>query len=229
MGIANDFFVDPAISGSTDWVVTFPMRKHGIYNGGTLTSDLDGPAGPILPCVPTTLTFGDTTIDLWPGDGGVACDNFGYVANFEDDVVVAARYWDQEEQEVIPDPDEPIVSPPIQDQPEAFLLPREVNVVTFARANESPDSVLGSPAARVFNLQSGWIVGWASVMHDSRYNYSTNPSIEALVDPTAAVAVVPALQGVPTMGFAALEGEMGPASVGETVQYILTLDRPAAN
>jgi hypothetical protein len=31
--IANDFFIDPTYEGATDWVVTFPMRKHGIYNG----------------------------------------------------------------------------------------------------------------------------------------------------------------------------------------------------
>lgn len=229
-GIANDFFVDPAISGSTDWTITFPMRKHGIYNGARLTDDLDG-VGPLLACVPDTVQLSpDTIVDLWPGDGlGNACTNAGYQDQLEDDVIVAVRYWDQEEQEVIPDPDDPIVSPPFQEQPEAFVLPRETNVITFAREGESPDSVLGSPNAVVFNLNSGWIVGWVAATMDARYDYSTNANIEALVDPTAAVALVPTagagVAGVPTLGFAALEGLFGPASVGETVQYILSLDR----
>jgi hypothetical protein len=33
VGIVNDFFIDPVYEGATDWVITFPMRKHGIYNG----------------------------------------------------------------------------------------------------------------------------------------------------------------------------------------------------
>ena len=234
VGIANDFFVDPAISGSTDWVVTFPMRKHGIYNGATLVDDLDG-TGTATACVPGTLALSaDTTVDLWTATaavGGALCNNAGYVDNLEDDVIVAVRYWDNEEAEVIPDPDDPIVSPPFQDNPEAFVLPREVNVITFARENESPDSVLGSPAARVFNVRTGWIVGWAQAVMDPRYNYGTNPNIDALVDPNFGLPVPPAnpvaidLFGVPTLGFAALEGLFGPASVGETVQYILSLDR----
>jgi hypothetical protein len=30
--LANAYFVDPAFDGATDWVITLPMKKHGIFN-----------------------------------------------------------------------------------------------------------------------------------------------------------------------------------------------------
>lgn len=37
-GVHNDYVVDADSDARTDWVVTFPMRKHGIYTGLTLSS-----------------------------------------------------------------------------------------------------------------------------------------------------------------------------------------------
>ena len=143
-------------------------------------------------------------------------------------------YYDQEETPFTPDPGDPVVSPPIQGTGDEFVLHRETNVITFgSKASDiTPDSVLGSPNATELGLEAGWIVGWVQATMDSRYNYGTNGDIDALADPnfnddpTAPGNPVSIdLSGVPTLGFPALEGEMGPASVGETVQYILSLDR----
>lgn len=37
-GLHNDYVVDSASDARTDWVITFPMRKHGIYPALTLSS-----------------------------------------------------------------------------------------------------------------------------------------------------------------------------------------------
>ncbi|MEW8147927.1 MAG: hypothetical protein AB2788_19480, partial [Candidatus Thiodiazotropha endolucinida] len=39
--VSGPYFIDENVFGETDIVLTFPMRKHGIYNGGTLTNQLD--------------------------------------------------------------------------------------------------------------------------------------------------------------------------------------------
>ncbi|MCU7857756.1 MAG: hypothetical protein KZQ79_19020, partial [Candidatus Thiodiazotropha sp. (ex Lucinoma borealis)] len=39
--VSAPYFVESGINGETDIVLTFPMRKHGIYNGGSLTNQLD--------------------------------------------------------------------------------------------------------------------------------------------------------------------------------------------
>ena len=245
-GLANDFFVDPLISGSTDWVVTFPLRKHGVWNGATLSSQLDPLLAACFPGIVTvTSGFDSAVVDRWPATapgGTTACDNFGYVDNQVDDVVVAFRYWDREEQEDIPDPGAPIVSPPVQEAPNVVILDREVNVITVAREGDSPDSVLGTPAGNVKTLtvKTGWIEGWAQItMGDPSvnvvYNYNeVDNDIANLVNPEGQnvdpAAPAPSIGlprdffGVPSMGFSAMEGEIGPASVGETVNHIRALD-----
>ncbi|MEW8136906.1 MAG: hypothetical protein AB2761_07550, partial [Candidatus Thiodiazotropha endolucinida] len=39
--VSGPYFIDENVFGETDIVLIFPMRKHGIYNGGTLTNQLD--------------------------------------------------------------------------------------------------------------------------------------------------------------------------------------------
>lgn len=41
-GFSNDFLVDSTANVGTDWVVTFPMRKHGIYSTVTYNPNTDG-------------------------------------------------------------------------------------------------------------------------------------------------------------------------------------------
>ncbi|MET0043220.1 MAG: hypothetical protein ABW100_06835 [Candidatus Thiodiazotropha sp. 6PLUC3] len=39
--LSSPYFVESNLSGQTDIVFTFPMRKHSIFNGGTLTNQAD--------------------------------------------------------------------------------------------------------------------------------------------------------------------------------------------
>jgi hypothetical protein len=68
------------------------------------------------------------------------------------------------------------------------------------------------------------------------YNYASNASIESLVDPldaagndttggTDVMNATYSFSGVPNIGFAALEGEIGPGSVGETIDFVRFTDR----
>lgn len=74
--IQNDFFTDPTFNGATDWIVTFPMRKHGIFNnyryGGFTYKVPATSTSPETPAVPR-FTANDPasskdvkyTFDLW--------------------------------------------------------------------------------------------------------------------------------------------------------------------
>jgi hypothetical protein len=217
-GIANQYFVDPIINGSTDWVVTFPMRKHGIWNGARLTTDLDG----------NGVDCGRVAATRWPSCA--AGESAGYNPT-ADDVLVSLRYWDAEESEITPDPSEPIVSPPIQAQPDETRLTREVNVLSFSRNGDDTESVLGTPEENVLtvNIES-FTGGWAEVVMDSQYNYATNTAMDCLVD---AVACAPGssttpLRGVPTLSFSAMDGYVVEEGIvaGETVNAIRYVDRP---
>jgi hypothetical protein len=58
VGVTNDYLIDPAFSQATDWIITLPMRKHGIYPNVTYAS----------PATATTPTNADVLIS--PNQGG---------------------------------------------------------------------------------------------------------------------------------------------------------------
>ncbi|MBT3014578.1 MAG: hypothetical protein N0E58_17695 [Candidatus Thiodiazotropha endolucinida] len=238
--VSAPYFVEAGINGETDIVMTFPLRKHGIYNSGTLTNDLDGAAGPLVACVGTlndgvddgatvALPTLGTPANDYPNDGaGAICENAGYAANAEPDVEVGLTYYDYEEQTatVVPGADD--FSPVPIDAPTIVALEREVNVVSVNRAAGGNQSVLGTPAANVFNwnLDSGFEAGWVTISAAAEYDYETNPSIIALTEPVGGIGAAAGVwTGVPVIGFSAMAGDVGPAQLGETVDLIRSVNR----
>lgn len=65
VSVQNDYFTHPLFDGQTDWVLTFPMRKHGIFNGyryGGFTGKI--PATGTTPEIAPVLRFSPLTPGL---------------------------------------------------------------------------------------------------------------------------------------------------------------------
>jgi hypothetical protein len=235
--VSAPYFVEAGINGETDIVMTFPMRKHGIYNSGTLTPQLDATAAA---CAGTLnngtddgatvalTTLGTTAYD-YPETAvgsGVHCTNAGYAANASPDVEVGLTYYDYEEQTATVVAGTPAFSPVPIDAPDIVALEREVNVVSVNRAAGGNQSVLGTPAANVFdwNLDAGFEAGWVTISAAAQYNYNTNPSIIAMTEIVGGIGGG-SWTGVPVVGFSAMAGDVGPAQLGETVDLIRSVNR----
>jgi hypothetical protein len=236
--ISAPYFVESGINGETDIVVTFPMRKHGIYNSGTLSNQLDTTvaacAGDLTDAIsdgaavtiPSVLTTGQD----YPNDGaGAYCDNAGYASNASPDVEVSLAYYDYEEGEATVTAAEGGFSPVPIDAPTVIALEREVNVVSVNRAAGGNVSVLGTPDANVFDwtLDAGFEAGWVTITMDSGYDYNTNTSIDAMTEYDSGIndAGAGVWTGVPVIGFSAMAGDVGPAQLGETVDLIRSVNR----
>lgn len=235
--VSAPYFVESNINGETDIVMTFPMRKHGIYNSGTLTNQLDTDeaacdgtlndavsAGAAV-AIPTLGTTGND----YPVLAGAYCDNAGYAANAEPDVEVELVYYDYEEQEATVVAGEDDFSPVPIEAADIVALEREVNVISVNRSTGGNLSVLGTPAANVFDwtLDPGFEAGWVTISASSEYNYETNASIIAMTEVVGGLTVAGTAEytGVPVIGFSAMAGDVGPAQLGETVDLIRSVNR----
>lgn len=216
--VINDYFIDPNFNGATDWVVTFPMRKHGLYNG-QYTEDCDGTGD-----AGGTATFSSMT------EGTNTCFKSSSSAASPRDVIISAQPYDREEQR--PAPGGFGVSPVIGTP--SSVLPREVNIVTFA---SQAASVLGSADAITVDTGANFVTGWLNLTFDSIYDTAgANVTSDATVSFVAADAdgtgqasgteAVASFDGVPAIGFAAIRGDSGIAGVnfGETIPHHTMVD-----
>ncbi|MES9910744.1 MAG: hypothetical protein ABW150_19880 [Candidatus Thiodiazotropha sp.] len=245
--VSAPYFVKRGVNGETDIVLTFPMRKHGIYNSHTLINDQDD-TGPLEACSGTlndgindgetiTLESLGTQFNDHPHDGtGIFCRNAGYLINATPDTEIRLFYYDYEERAAALDadaisdsltagwPEPPIISP-LQ---LIVSLQRVVNVVSVNRAIGGNQSVLGTPAVNVFNwnLDPGFEAGWVIVSAAAQYDYETNPSIIALTENIGGIDSTPgSWTGVPVIGFSAMAADLGPSQLGEVVELYRSVNR----
>jgi hypothetical protein len=240
--VSAPYFVKSEVNGETDIVLTYPMRKHGIWNSHTLTNDLDG-TGPLPACVGTLndgIDDGETVtlenlgaqVNDYPHDtDGALCSNAGYVKNTTPDVEVALFSYDYEEMaaeirltDVGGWPEPPILDP----WDEKISLQRAVNVVTINRAPGGNLSVLGTPAANVFNwsLDPGFEAGWVTFSAAAQYDYETNPGIIAMTEIIGGIGSNAGVwTGVPVIGFSAMAADLGPYQLGEVVELYRNVNR----
>ncbi|MCU7886486.1 MAG: hypothetical protein KZQ82_20040, partial [Candidatus Thiodiazotropha sp. (ex Lucinoma annulata)] len=239
--VSAPYFIESGINGETDIVMTFPMRKHGIWNSGVVTNDMDN-RGPLEACVGAlndgindgdivTLEALGAQVNDYPSDGaGALCTNAGYVAKVSEDIQVLFSYYSYEEQAAEFRSAEPpdIGVTPLGPWYEVFL-DRAASVVSVNRAAGGSQSVLGTPAANVFdlNLDAGFEAGWVTIITaDTLYDYEVNPSIVALTEINGGIgAAFGVWTGVPVIGFSAMAADVGPAQLGETVELIRKVSR----
>lgn len=138
--LSNDFFIDDTYDGVTDWVITFPMRKHGVYNG-EFTDDCSGD---------DATTAGVVQLTTAATEGTDTC-----FLNQTNHVVYTTMAYDREEFfPTSPDVFEP--SPVIEDTVTLGVLQREVNVLQLGT-----QGVLGSAnAAALSGLTNVGSAGW---------------------------------------------------------------------
>ncbi|MES9826376.1 MAG: hypothetical protein ABW127_18295 [Candidatus Thiodiazotropha endolucinida] len=239
--VSAPYFVKSGVNGETDIVLTFPMRKHGIYNSNYPSNDRDR-GGPLEACVGTlndgindggtvTLVSLGVQVNDYPyDDTGALCTNAGYVRySAVPDVKTGLLYYDYEEAAAVYPlpyfPDFPLLPP---DREDFFVLERAVNVVSVNRAIGGNQSVLGTPTANVldWNLDNVFEAGWVTISAAAQYDYETNPSIIAMTEIIGGIdADYGVWTGVPVIGFSAMAADLGPSQLGEVVELYRSVNR----
>ncbi|MET0007481.1 MAG: hypothetical protein ABW109_06410 [Candidatus Thiodiazotropha sp. 6PLUC4] len=234
--IAAPYFTEAGINGGTEIVATFPMRKHGIYNGTVLTDQIDRE---VVACdgdiddgiddgAAVTIPNTGITAQDYPVIAGVYCENGGLVESAPD-VEVSLYYYDYDERAASLTLEETWdwILPPV-DYLDAYTLERAVNVVKTHRSDGTSASVLGTPVANIFywQLDEGFEAGWVQI-DMSRYDYNNDVRI---INLTEAVGGINGdgfgyWTGVPVIGFAVMAADVGPAQIGETVDLIRFVNR----
>jgi len=194
--LANQYFVDGQTS--TDWVVSTPMRKHGIYNGYTYTADLK----------PYTKVSTDIAADT----------GFHWALDRKKDIEAKFTYYDREEAVTTPTAGD--FSPPIQSNTPNTPFKSEVNILALTSGGANK-SVLGSANAQTLTLASGFLTGWGK-FDFSAYNLNTTRYTTAWV--TAPVGGM-GTKGAPVAGFAAARGSVNGQNLGEAFPMVTTVTR----
>ncbi|MEW8092175.1 MAG: hypothetical protein AB2784_21390 [Candidatus Thiodiazotropha endolucinida] len=240
--VSAPYFVKRGVNGETDIVLTFPMRKHGIWNSSTMTNDLDG-VDPQIACVGslndsindgetvTLESLGAQVIDYPHNGAGALCTNTGYLTNATPDIEVGFFYYDYAEKNhefVINMPSD--IGPPVYLSPwyETVALQRIVNVVSVNRSIGGNLSVFDTPPANVFNwnLEPGFEAGWVTILAATQYDFETNPSIIAMSEYIGGIGGAPGnWTGVPIIGFSAMAADLGPSQLGEVVELYRSVNR----
>ncbi|MET0051267.1 MAG: hypothetical protein ABW095_09350 [Candidatus Thiodiazotropha sp.] len=237
------YFVESNINGMTDIVMTYPMRKYGIYNSSTLTNQRD----PAAPACTGSLNDGvddgqavylasvDATVQDYPHDTeGAACLNAGFPISswghddgqiFDPRMQVTA--YDYENSEFRFTEGSTILVPgyayPYLEFGHNMALLQGVNVINVKALESGYLQLFGTPHENYpaflelpYNLHAGWL----NVVFDSRYDYQSNSEVSALTEPVGGLgsSVTNSWRGVPVIGFAAMYSEISANSVGETIE-----------
>ena len=246
--ISTPYFVESNLNGATDVVMTFPMRKHSIFNSGTLTNQADPErqacAGSLNDGIDdgqaVFLSSLNAVVQDYPHNAnGSLCENSGFEVSFDSwgDVIGDTRmkvfYYDYEEATgVMVIREELIYSPmPVDAVIKAFQLMQErsVNVNQVVPANEESSSLFGTSSVNgvPLNLDAGFASGWMTFDFYSIYNYETSQGMGVLTEPAGGLGsdVNNSWSGVPVIGFTAISSEIQSNSVGETVEFIRSVNR----
>lgn len=186
-GITNDYILDDAFDGSTDWVITFPTKRQYVATGVSAVTKKANPAD-----LPFYIAW----------NGNESCDPISY------------KFWDREEQDYTPDPDEPMFSPAPEYEYDDYEICYEANVVTFTQDLDAADSALfgDDPSVSEARIQLKlkpytFEHGWAEISFLQ----------SDLIDPAGygrnfhrlPAATGDTLLGLPAVGFAVVEFENG--------------------
>jgi hypothetical protein len=242
--ISTPYFYERNINGKTALVLTFPMRRYGIYNGGRLTNQLNQNQASCEGTLNDGIDDGQTvhltsvsaTVHDFPHDDmGEYCNNAGFIEigeySYDDyysyDISLAIEQFDYEadhEQIVFNDYGG---LPPMNELPySAVVLRRAVNNNNFCRfVSNINDSLFGTPGLSNFiELISGIYeeAGWLKLQFLSNdeytYDLELNASIGDLTEANGGLAVENSWKGVPVIGFAAMYSELQSGHLGETIE-----------
>jgi len=191
--VANQYFVGGG--ASTDWVISTPMRKHGVYNNYQYTADAN---------FNTSSTSKDIKVN-----GGTN----PYWKYVKGDISANFIYYNSEEGTVNAAPAD--FSPPLQSNTPAVPFNNEVNILALTSGGANP-SVLGSANAQTLTMQAGFTSGWGTFdfsaldLGAARYTGAW----------TTHTAGTKSTKGAPVHGFASARGKVNGQNLGETFPMI---------
>ncbi|MES9977593.1 MAG: hypothetical protein ABW107_02475, partial [Candidatus Thiodiazotropha sp. 6PLUC5] len=234
--VSAPYFIEESANGVTDVVLTFPMRKHGIYNGGELTNQLNQSEAACAGSLDDGVNDGaevnlaslNALVQDYPHDGsGNLCENAGYDLSARD-LLTHLQFYDYEEGVGLLGGvwDDIGVPLPVED----MILERSVNVNTILSEDGGTSELFGSPNDNDYALLlfSGFKAGWLKFIFSSnRYSYILNDTIISLTEPVGGlgVGIANGWSGVPVIGFAAMSAVVGTGRPGETIELIRKSDR----
>ncbi|MET0053919.1 MAG: hypothetical protein ABW108_03835, partial [Candidatus Thiodiazotropha sp. 6PLUC10] len=237
--ISAPYFVDERVNGMTDIVLTFPMRKHGIYKGRSLTNQMISgePA-----CVGTLddgvddgreVTLLGVLVQDYPHDGmGRLCTSAGFditvAENNVSNIISTIEYYDYNSSaRTMWDFRIPYGIVPID--AEWYDFERSVNVKGIIHRYSHPFLGAGnvSNQGTAFIVDDGYPAGWLTVTFFDRYNYETNPDISLLTESIGGLGsgVNQSWIGIPVIGFSAMASDVQSNQVGEVVELIRSVER----
>lgn len=236
--ISAPYFVDESVNGMTDIALTFPMKKHGIYNGRSLTNQLYSG----VPACEGTLDDGvddgrevtllGVLVQDYPHDGmGNLCSSAGFdmtvTENFVSNIISTIAYYDYKSRaRSMWDVSADFGAIPMTAK--WFDFERSVNV---KGVNRYSDPFLGarnvSNQGTAFILDNGFPAGWLTVTFFDSYNYETNSDISLLTESIGGLGpdVNQTWIGVPVIGFSAMASDVQSNQVGEVVELIRSVER----
>jgi|GEM_PF-1521831 len=220
--VMNSYFIKPEFDGATEAVLTFPMKKHGIFNGkwhhGLL--QFDDNTGEYVcsdtdPNNPPSNAVGAATVGTGTTEGENVC-----FQGRDKDVEVTVQVWDFEEQTIKQEDPGFTVSPVIEPQTKKTVLSREVNVVTFA---DTGSSILGASERTNINPGVDFTAGWFQIDFANKCLQETDLADGTVGSNFLAAAPTQATCGVPVIGFTAVQGRdfniQAGTFFGETIEH----------
>ncbi|MEW8286770.1 MAG: hypothetical protein AB2697_12335 [Candidatus Thiodiazotropha endolucinida] len=247
--VSAPYFIEEGVNGETNVVLTFPMRKHGIYNGGMLTNQLDPNEAACVGELDDGVDDGrevnlvslGAVVQDYPHNGaGEICANVGFELNLnsEGDVSSSFIYFNYEVVTAVMCFAGCDFSPaPVGTLIWHYVMNRSVNVNRIIPDTGNTTPLFGTPSANAFvlTLDRGFVSGWMTFVINSNpflynsmeYNYENNPSMQAMTEPVGGLgtSVNNSWTGVPVIGFSAMAADVGPAQLGETVELIRETNR----
>ncbi|MET0021501.1 MAG: hypothetical protein ABW105_15955 [Candidatus Thiodiazotropha sp. 6PLUC1] len=234
--LSAPYFVDKSVNGLTDIVLTFPMRKHGIYNGGSLTNNLNTNITACVGSLDDGVDDGgevmidslNTMVDDYPHDGaGGLCSNAGFETDYRAEPVSRILYYDYEDGESgMWDTSQDFGIQPVTAGEYRFR-----GSVNVRGVNQSSSSLFGPPFGSGYDnlwlMEYGAEAGWLSINFLDYYNYERNPPIRLLTEVSGGLGatVENTWTGFPVIGFSAMVSELNSNQLGEVVELIRRIDR----
>jgi len=202
--LTNDYIIDSAVNGLTDWVVTMPTKSQH-WNG----LDYDAPFS-------NTLTDAVTGAEVALTDECQPVGMTGY--DREEDVQDAPPAPD-------PNSDAPPFSPSVRPDPEDpisvadWALCAETNIVHFGGSSATNSS---SNLANASAYVAGWASGWAMLHLTEAGLFNTVDNDRSLAGDVAGIEGN--LTGLPATGFAVVEYTNGALGSGTMANYQMSWD-----
>jgi hypothetical protein len=238
------YFVEDNLSGQTEIVLTFPMRKHAIFNSGTLTNQADTDQSACVGNLNDGVddgqaveipTLGITVQDYPHYEDGSYCTNTGFEYGYDyydevfHDIETEVVNYDYESNFTIMQFHEEEsygVTPINAPNPYTIYLARTVNVNRVHHATSTAGELFGTTEANIhhLHLDTGFQSGHMTFNFKTEYEDYTYEKydIEFLTEPDGGLGstVNNSWRGVPVIGFAAISSEVESNTLGETIDLV---------